>query len=297
VKERALLVVASLTGWLTLGCDEPLKSVELVAEPRVLGARVEVAGDAARAAPAPGETATASFLVAAPELHTSLGFAFAVCPAAPRRGSRPACAESPFSEISSADGQAATPRITFDVPAELDPSGRLALLGIICPEGSPGADGESCDGSAAGTPVALELELARDGDVSSNPELQPDSIAFDAEVWPDLPAIDGDCAGLGFVEVAASSQHSLTVLLDDSDRDPLPRTSKLDPARESLQLSHFTTAGDLTRAFEMVAWDSDELQRQVSWTAPKEPGLVRFWLVLRDFRGGSDFTERAVCVQ
>jgi hypothetical protein len=64
-----------------------------------------------------------------------------------------------------------------------------------------------------------------------------------------------------------------------------------------LQLSHFTTAGDLSRAFESIAWDSAELQRQVSWTAPKAPGLVRFWLVLRDFRGGSAFTERAACVQ
>ena len=55
--------------------------------------------------------------------------------------------------------------------------------------------------------------------------------------------------------------------------------------------------GDLARAFDAIAWDSEQLERQVSWTAPKQPGLVRFWLVLRDFRGGSAFSERAVCVQ
>jgi hypothetical protein len=189
------------------------------------------------------------------------------------------------------------PGISFDVPADLDPSGRLALLGIICPDGSPSADGTACDGSDPGTPVTLELELARDGDVNSNPELEPDGIAFDADAWPELPAVAGDCAGLGFLEVPASSKHDITVLLDESDRDPLPRPSELDPARESLQLSHFTTGGDLTRAFETIAWDSSVLERHVSWTAPKEPGLVRFWLVLRDFRGGGAFTERAVCVQ
>ena len=289
--------VAGLAGWLSLGCDEPLKSVQLVAEPRVLAARVEVASDAGRAAPAPGESATATFLVAAPELHTSLGFALSVCAAAPRQGSRAACAARPFAQIASADGRADTPSITFDVPADLDPSGRLALLGIICPAGSPSPDGSSCAGQSAGTPVQLELELARDGDVNSNPELEPDSLGFDDEAWPELSAVDGDCTGLGFVEVAVGSQHQLRVRLDESDRDSLPRPTSLDPSRESLQLAHFATAGDLSRAFDTIAWDATELERQVGWTAPQEPGLVRFWLVLRDFRGGSAFAQRAVCVR
>jgi hypothetical protein len=274
-----------------------LNSVELVAEPRVLGARVEVAGDAARAAPAPGETATASFLVAAPELQPSLGFALAVCGAQARRGGRSACTDPPFAQISSPAGRADTASITFDVPADLDPSGRLAVLGIICPAGSPSADGTSCDGDNPGTLLQLELELAHDGDVNSNPELQPDSIAFDDAPWPEQAAVDGDCAELGFVQVAGGSEHRVTVQLDESDRDPLPHPSKLDPLRESLQLAHFTTTGDLSRAFDTIAWDTDELRRDVTWTAPQEPGLARFWLVLRDFRGGSAFVERAVCVQ
>jgi len=290
-------MLMAVGSWLaTLGCDEPLKSVELVAEPRVLGGRVEVADDPARAAPAPGETATASFLLATPELQMPVGFAFAVCSAEPQRGARPACAAAPFTQIASENGQLDTPAVTFDVPAELDPAGRLALLGIICPDGSPSADGTACDGRDPGTPVALELELAREGDVNSNPELPVEGIAFDADPWPALAAVDGDCSGLGFVEVAAGSKHVVSVALDESDRDRLPRPSKLDPSRESLQLSHFATAGDLSRAFETIAWDSDELLRQVTWTAPKQPGLVRFWLVLRDFRGGGAFTERAVCV-
>lgn len=292
-----MIGVACFLSWLTFGCDEPLKSVELIQEPRVLGARVEVVGDATRAAPAPGESATVSFLVAAPQLQPSLGFAFAVCSAAPRRGGRAACETEPFALVSSADGQAASAGITFDVPADLDPSGRLALLGIICPDGSPSADGTTCDGESQGTPVQLELELAHDDDVNSNPELQPDSIAFDDVIWPEQPAVEGECAGLGFVEVAVGSEHRIAVQLDESDRDPLPRPSKLDPSRESLQLAHFATSGDLSRAFDTIAWDTNELDREVTWTAPAEPGLARFWLVLRDFRGGSAFVERAVCVQ
>ena len=292
-----MLLVVGLAAWLALGCDEPLKSVQLVAEPRVLGARVEVAGDAGRAAPAPGETATATFLVAAPALHTSLGFALSVCAAAPRQGGRAACAAGPFAQTVSADGQVDTPSITFDVPSDFDPSGRLALLGIICPAGSPSPDGSSCTGQSAGTPVQLELELARDMDVNLNPELEPDSITFDDEAWPELSAVDGDCTGLGFVEVAVGSQHQLRVQLDESDRDGLPRPTSVDPSRESLQLAHFVTAGDLSQAFDTIAWDAAELERQVGWTAPQARGLVRFWLVLRDFRGGSAFAERAVCVR
>jgi hypothetical protein len=291
------LLLACWAGWTLLGCDEPLKSVELIAEPRVLGGRVEVDGDPGRAAPAPGELATASFLLASPELSQPLGFAFAVCPTLERRGTRPECASAPFADVFSANGESDTPSITFEVPAELDPSGRLAVLGVICPNGTPSADGKSCDGADPGTPIALELELARDDDTNLNPELLPEDLSLDDAAWPELPPVEGDCAGLGFADVAVGSKHRLGIALDDADRDPLLHPSKLDPTRESLQLSHFTTAGDLEHAFQSIAWDSEQLAREVEWTAPKEPGLVRFWLVVRDFRGGSAFTERAVCVQ
>src|SRR4051812_26650513 len=259
--KRARWVLGVLA--VTLGCDEPLKSVELVAEPRVLGARVEVQGDAGRAAPAPGETAVVSFLVASPQLAPSLGFALAACSAAPRQGARTACAAAPFARSTGENRAAARARLSFDVPADLDASGRIAVLGIICPDGSPSADGSSCDGPDPGTPVALELELARVDDVNSNPELQAGSISFDGEAWPGLPAVEGDCVGLGFPEVAVASRHVIGVALDARDRDRLPRPTAQDPARESLQLSHFATAGDLARAFETIAWNSDQLSRNV----------------------------------
>jgi hypothetical protein len=120
---------------------------------------------------------------------------------------------------------------------------------------------------------------------------------FDDEEWPDLPATDGDCGGLGYAEVAPGSKHRFTVALSPEDRDEVPHPERLDPTRESLQLSHFVTAGDLSRAFETIAWDSDELFRTTTWIAPKQTGLARFWLVLRDFRGGSDFLQRSVCVR
>lgn len=291
---RAVLFASAA---LALGCDEPLKAVELIAETRVLGARVEVAGAPERAAPEPGESATVRFLVASPELAPSLGFALRVCPAAERRGGRSECSGEPFAQISSEDGAAGEVGFTFDVPAELRGAPRLAVLGVICPGGSPDAGAAGCDGPDAGRQVSLELELSRPGDVNLNPTLEAEAIELDEQEWPELPAAEGDCAGAGHPEVDAGSKHVIQVALDEQDRDPLPVESELDPAREALQLSHFTTAGDLSRVFQSVAWDSRELSRRVEWTAPAEPGLVRFWLVLRDFRGGGDFTERAVCVR
>jgi hypothetical protein len=284
-------------GWLLLGCDDPLKSVELVSEPRVLGARVEVEGDPGRAAPAPGETATVSFLLAAPELATPLGYALIACAAEPRQGGRSGCAGEPFASARRDGGETTPASLEFTVPDSLDPAGRVVVAGILCPEGAPSADARSCDGPDPGTPVTLELDLAREDDVNQNPELEPESVLFDGEPWPDVASEAGDCAGLGYPEVAVGSEHDLAVELSEADRDPLPRASQLDPARESLQLSRFATDGDLSRAFESIAWDSRELSRSVTWQAPRAPGLVRFWLILRDFRGGGAFVERAVCVQ
>lgn len=289
------VVILSMGLWL-LGCDDPLKTVELIEELRVLGARVEVEGDAARAAPAPGERASATLLVAAPELEPALGFALAACPATARRGARSACDGPIFAEIVAENGDAPAPKLDFEVPADLDPSGRILLLGTVCPDGSPTADGQSCD-NGGGIAVQLELELSRSGDVNGNPELQADSIRFDDDVWPEATLSDGDCGGLGLPEVASESTHAVEVVLDESDRDALPRRNDLDPTRESLQLAHFVSGGDITRAFETIAWDSKDLSRRVDWKAPKAPGLARIWFVLRDFRGGGALAERAICVK
>jgi hypothetical protein len=282
--------------WL-LGCDDPLKTVELVEEPRLLAARAAVLDDPGRAAPAPGETASVTFLLASPAVSQTQGFALAACPAAPRRSARSECAAEPFAQIVSADGESDTVSLSFQVPADLDPAGRVAVLGIVCPFGSPSDDAQSCDGVEPGNHLTFEFELAREDDVNLSPTLEAASLTFDGQEWPDLAAVEGDCAGLGYVEVEAGSSHSFEVALSEEDRDAVPHAQALDPVRESLQLSHFATGGDLSRAFQSIAWDSDELLRRTTWKAPNAPGLVRFWLVLRDFRGGADFLERDVCVQ
>ncbi|HWP07795.1 MAG TPA: hypothetical protein VNN72_18720, partial [Polyangiaceae bacterium] len=43
-------------------CDDPLSSVEAIDKTRVVGAKIEVAGDPTRAAPLPGEDVVVRFL-------------------------------------------------------------------------------------------------------------------------------------------------------------------------------------------------------------------------------------------
>lgn len=293
---KRVIGLGCVTAACLLGCDEPLRAVELVSDARLLGARVEVRGEPGRAAPAPGETATATFLVASPESSLSLGFALAACPAAAYGVGRAACAAEPFAFAQSQDGELPQPALTFETPASLDPNGRLNVIAIVCPGGSPSPDGTACVGAAPGTQVVLELELARAGDVNSNPELEPDAITFDGQGWLEASVMDGDCSGLGYLEVAAGSKHTIAIRLDADDRDALPRLQDADPPRESLRLSNFTTAGDLSRAFSSVSPEATELSQTVDWAAPNAAQLVRLWFVVRDLRGGSDYTERAVCV-
>src|SRR5688572_1473182 len=100
VSRVAVSVLASIVGLANFGCDDPLKRVDLVADTRVLGARVEVQGAPERASPAPGEMATVRWLVADGEPEPLLGWAFAICEAGPPGGSLPTCAGPPFATAS-----------------------------------------------------------------------------------------------------------------------------------------------------------------------------------------------------
>ena len=259
---------------LLASCADPLKDVELVTSVRVLGARVEVSGEPERASPAPGEEAVVRWLVAAPEPEPALGWSLEVCGAAPGGSSLPACAEEPFAAASVVDPVPGEPRLDFTVPSE------IAALSL------------AVQGEVEGTLVSFDFGLAP-VELNHNPVLEPEALSFDGEIW----AAGNDCALLP--EVPRGSTHALELLLDESDREPLEQSASVDPEREPLQASHFTTGGELERAFTQIPADQSDLGVRVSWKAPvvqPQSGLVRFFFVVRDSRGGTDWLERALCV-
>lgn len=271
-------------------CGDPLKPVYLVSEPRVLAARVEVTGEPERASPAPNEHVSIRWLVGTPEPDPVLGWALFACPAAPPGASLPGCAEPPFSSMLG-EPAAVQPVFEFDVPRlEQD---ALLVYGVICADATALAEGETAGcSSGAGTRVSLDFSLASE-ELNLNPSIGPEMLRLDEQVW----GPGSDCAELPQVE--AGSTHLIELSLEEEDREPLVQQIDADPARETLQISHFTTAGELERTFTMIDPSDRNLAARVQWKAPastNEVRVVRFFIVVRDLRGGADWVERTVCV-
>src|SRR4051812_21017012 len=99
------------------GCDDSLKSVSLIEETRVLGARVEVMSDPARSSPQAGEQALLRLFVAAPSEPPTVAYAISVCPVSPVNTGFPSCAGAPFASTVQAEPVAAAPELAFQVPS------------------------------------------------------------------------------------------------------------------------------------------------------------------------------------
>ena len=81
----------------------------------------------------------------------------------------------------------------------------------------------------------------------------------------------------------------------------LPAMTPASTRKETLQIAYASTDGTLEEAFGYVESDAPTSgQRvQVGWTAPSlqaGPMRVRFYFVVRDLRGGCDWTRREACV-
>ncbi len=71
-----------------------------------------------------------------------------------------------------------------------------------------------------------------------------------------------------------------------------PETRLVAPRREGLTLAWYGTAGSFeNHQTGRTEADKDGTDTHNRWTAPKVPGLVRLWTVLRDDRGGTSFRE------
>lgn len=73
-------------------------------------------------------------------------------------------------------------------------------------------------------------------------------------------------------------------------------SESLDQHRESLSVAWYATGGSFTHDSTGRGEEETELSTENVWTAPTEPGIVHFWIVVRDSRGGLDFAEASVSV-
>ncbi len=297
-------------------CAGDLESGSLLDRPRVLGVRVDVEGAPGRAAPAPGETFSLSWLVASPDDVSWTG-AMRVCLAAPNQIGFAGCAGEPF--FMGATGlPSLEPSITVTSPGPEAFSGLpgdLLVLGIFCAGGLPTADGCSEDSAEAEIvtfrfPADLGLQPA-----NQHPSIVDETFTYDEAPWDAPPAAlpATGCASTpdspSFPHVAWASeddapQIGLTTQTDD--REPylefvFGETLMRVESREELSVAHLATAGWIARP-ETIVFADETPNVDVPWRHPDRaevPGdglTVEFIFVMRDGRGGMDWTRRALCL-
>jgi hypothetical protein len=103
---------------------------------------------------------------------------------------------------------------------------------------------------------------------------------------------------------AASVSAGSDITLEAAWTDDSPETypvwdlvaRQLETRREAMRLSWFATAGDLEHETTGRTEEETETTTRNTWKAPADAGLVHFWAVLRDSRGGVDFAAFDVMV-
>lgn len=289
------------------GC-ESFDPGSLIAGPRVLGARIEVQGEPARATPKPEESAEIRWITVSPREPQSLAWAFVAClPEAAADGS---CASAP---LAFEEGSGVAPRLTLRVPdeASLGDAHSVQVFGLICDRGTPALSEHApphCAGEDAhGTTVRLEVTLERAERGNLNPELEGAYVALDGRAW-DNETTAGELTGCEADTAlpqlkADGKKHVITLELGPEVRELYNEPASGRSELEELQLSHFATAGELSGQYSFVeASDpSERPELSVDWRAPDAEEVapdgerVRFLFVLRDLRGGLAVSERSLC--
>lgn len=154
--------------------------------------------------------------------------------------------------------------------------------------------------------IALSIPIASDPSIANrHPSVADEPWTLDGVAWDAPPsdlalegcaAIAGD-ASLPSIAVSLGRAIPITIGWSDDDRE------SYEGGREALQISHFTTSGELARSNSAaddllesgtpvtIDWDLPPAEE-----VPAEGLLVRMTAIVRDGRGGVDRADRALCV-
>src|SRR3954463_4704483 len=143
-------------------CDEPISPLELIDKTRVLAAKVEVAGDATRAAPLPGEDVVVRWLVAAPDPNAIFAYRLSACIAKDAATDLPSCQGDALASAESLEPATEAPSIAFSAPSTASGDERLAGLGGVCPAGQALTDAATLACSDGTTARAVSLDFSMD---------------------------------------------------------------------------------------------------------------------------------------
>lgn len=281
----ALLLVAALAA-----CQDDLERQSRVSKLRVLAVRAEPAELVYDPAQPPPSTILTALAVDKAS-GTPITLRFALCttltdapsPSLPCPGS---------GGIDLPDAGASAARLALDDPRILAfaaaADGGFADAGAALAAGIPLLVGFTASATLPdGGPERLQgfdtVKLRTGGPSNVNPELHALQLAEE---------LDGGALGTA-VELApettvrAAATYRLTPVAGTKD-DPSKRYG----------FSFFATGGTISslRSTDVTA-TGEPANIWVDWTAPADPGAVRFWVVLRDGRSGTAWLERSATVQ
>lgn len=278
-------------------CGDPLVDPQTVVGLRILGAKISTP-DAPKSTVAPGEQATAEWLVLADKARGFSGLAL-WCEASSATFGPPNCRE-PFHTLEFEGDSSAVVQLPFTLPSDFE--GEWVHWFGICEQGAPrwseGAQRFECtEGEALSAVYRGNTSVQND-----NPSLADDRLFFGGEPWLAVESGSSDCDD---EEVARLDSHGrVTIRLEvrGADRESIEADEYGEASRESLVYTHVTTWPGLERAYSVIDATSTDTSFELGFAnegeGPSSNGeLVRFAVVVRDGRGGSDWLERWFCLQ
>jgi hypothetical protein len=274
------------------GCNGDLPVASELTATRVMGARVQIAADPGRAAAMPGEAADVEWLVAGPTDPGPFPWAVALC-----TGLDHNCVDAPGAP---ATGTGLPVVVPFTAPDATALGGGHAPL---------------MAGMLGTIPARFDVPVDADGSPPNHhPNLANDELDFAGALWTTPVAGDagGPCDGSDGAPVikatpagADAVDQEIRLVSDGDDRETFVTDAATGAtALEELQLSNFSTAGKFTASYAAIFSTDTRPDADVTmkWTPPNAgdvpaAGLtVQFHFVVRDGRGGLDWTHRSACV-
>ncbi|MCS6857497.1 MAG: hypothetical protein NZM37_07290 [Sandaracinaceae bacterium] len=299
------------------GCRMDFDPASFVEQPRLVGVRAQVVGDADRATPLPGERVRLEAWLLQPAMPIEVRVSVSICVGLDVRRGPSRCRGQPFWSAlipSSAEGLEAF-EITVPNADVLQGASSLLFTFVLCRGPSnprPLLSGPLCeDPQIQGEIATFSLPIAYDPlSFNRNPSLDAMEVSIQEMAW--LPAGEtppSDCRAVAGTPdlpllVVPSSQSPIAFRIlfsvPESARERLPFPPE-ETRFESLLFSHYTTHGRLKRSFSAI----DGLNSrpiEIEWEAPPQSSLrpqgtrVRFTWVARDLRGGFGRSDRFLCL-
>jgi hypothetical protein len=301
----ALFVIGC--AWLS-GCQDPLTDPATVLGPRVIGARVRAAGDPRVAEPAAGQSASIDWLLVS-NRRAALSARVAWCRAEPTLLGAPRCDGPSFDEqrVTGSFGEPLT--LDFSVPADALPGDVWLAWLDYCENGEATFDASESEFDCSGAGESLSAYyrgFLPSEEPNQNPSLGDDQLLIAGSPWleAEAPPAGEACGDSALARISAGQSAAVTFALVGDDREAL----ESEPGeyathdRESLVYTHVASHPGLDRAFSAIDFDSDQPSFELPFdfgqaAAPAPEGeTLRFFLVVRDERGGVDWLRRDACL-